>query len=143
MEMIKVQDFTRYFITVAILVVAAFGVYNVLSIMINQKRREIAILRAIGYGPPQILRLVFYQGLVLGVAGGAVGLVLGYGLCRLFGSLDLGIEIGGSNHLLISYDASIYLVAFSAALASSLLAAYLPARSASRLSPMDIIRSES
>ncbi len=143
MEMIKVQDFTRYFITISILVVAAFGVYNVLSIMINQKKREIAILRAIGYSPPQILRLVLYQGVVLGVAGGGLGLVLGYGLCRLFGSLDLGIEIGGSNHLMMSYDLSIYVIAFAAALASALLAAYIPARAASRLTPMDIIRSES
>lgn len=49
MEMINVQDYTRYFITTAILIVAAFGIYNVLTIMINQKKREIAILRAIGY----------------------------------------------------------------------------------------------
>lgn len=143
MEMIKVQDFTRYFITIAILVVAAFGVYNVLSIMINQKKREIAILRAIGYGPPQILQLVLWQGVVLGIAGGVLGLLLGYGLCRIFGNLDLGIEIGGSNHLPMSYELSIYIIAFIAALGSALLAAYIPARAASRLSPMDIIRSES
>ncbi len=142
MEMIRVQDYTRWFITSAILVVAAFGIYNVLSILISQKKKEIAILRAIGYGPVKILQLILYQGLLLGIGGGMIGLVLGYLLCVLIGSIDLGIEIGGSHSLLISYDPSIYSTAFVAANAAALLASYLPALAASRLTPMDIIRSE-
>lgn len=143
MEMIRVQDFTRYFITTAILIVAAFGIYNVLTIMISQKRREIAILRAIGYGPKKILQLILYQGLVLGISGGLFGLILGYLMCRWFGSIDFSFEIGGSNNLRISYDWTIYLTAFLTANVSSLIASYIPAWEASRLTPMDIIRSES
>ena len=142
MEMIRVQDYTRYFITFSILIVAAFGIYNVLSIMINQKKKEIAILRAIGYGPEKILELVLYQGLLLGVAGGVLGLFMGYLLCRLIGSIDLGIELGSSRSLLVSYDPEIYLVAFFAANTASIIASLLPARAASRMTPMDIIRSE-
>ncbi|MGE3608634.1 MAG: ABC transporter permease [Bacteriovoracaceae bacterium] len=142
MEMIKVQDFTRYFITIAVLLVASFGIYNVLTIMINQKRREIAILRAIGYGPDKILRLILYQGLVLGVAGGVLGLVLGFFVCLYIGSINLNLEIGGSHHLLISYDPEIYITAFIAAILSSLCASIIPARAASLLTPMEIIRSE-
>lgn len=143
MEMIKVQDFTRYFITSAILIVAAFGVYNVLTIMINQKRKEIAILRAIGYAPKKILQLILYQGLMLGLAGGVVGIILGFLLCLWVGSIDFGFEIGGSNHLLMSYDWDIYVTAFVSANISSLIASYIPAWEASRMTPMDIIRSES
>lgn len=143
MEMINVQDYTRYFITTSILVVAAFGIYNVLSIMINQKRREIAILRALGYGPEKILQLILYQGLMLGITGRVLGLILGFITCKLIGSVDFGFEIGGSHNLIISYDWSIYLTAFSSALLASLLASYIPARAASRMTPMDIIREES
>lgn len=143
MEVIQVQDFTRYFITTAILIVAAFGIYNVLTIMINQKRKEIAILRAIGYGPQKILELILYQGILLGIAGGILGILLGFLLCIWFGSIDFGFEIGGSNHLLISYDISIYITAFVTANVSSLIASYIPAWEASRMTPMDIIRSES
>lgn len=143
MEMIRVQDFTRYFITTAILIVAAFGIYNVLTIMINQKRREIAILRAIGYAPKKILQLILYQGLVLGVTGGLLGLLLGYLMCLWFGSIDFNFEIGGSHNLRISYDWQIYVTAFFTANFSSLIASYIPAWEASRLTPMDIIRSES
>lgn len=142
MEMIHVQDYTRYFITGAILIVAAFGIYNVLTIMINQKKKEIAILRAIGYGPQRILELVLYQGLLLGAAGGLLGLFLGYIICRIIGSIDLGIEIGGSKSLLLSYNWDIYATAFVAANAASILASYLPALAASKMTPMDIIRSE-
>jgi len=104
MEMIKVQDFTRFFITISVLIVAAFGIYNVLSIMINQKKKEIAILRAIGFPPFKIFKLFLFQGLTLGISGGVLGMILGYFLCRWFGSVDFNFEIGGSNHLLISYD---------------------------------------
>lgn len=142
MEVIKVQDFTRYFITTSILIVAAFGIYNVLTIMINQKRKEIAILRAIGYAPKRILELILYQGLLLGIAGGLVGLLLGFLLCIWFGSIDFGFEIGGSNHLLISYSAGIYITAFITANVASLIASYIPAWEASKMTPMDIIRSE-
>lgn len=142
MEMIRVQDFSRYFITTSILVVAAFGIYNVLTIMINQKKREIAILRAIGYGPKRILELILYQGLLLGVTGGVLGIALGFFLCLWIGSIDFGFEIGGSHNLFISYDWKIYVTAFIAANFAALIASYLPARAASRMTPMDIIRAE-
>lgn len=143
LEMIHVQDYTRYFITTAILIVAGFGIYNVLTIMINQKKKEIAILRAIGYGPQKILQLILYQGILLGVAGGALGLVLGFVLCVIIGRIDLGIELGGSHNLQINYDYQTYVTAFIAANVAALLASYLPARAASQLTPMDIMRAES
>lgn len=142
MEMIRVQDYTRYFITSTILIVAAFGIYNVLSIMISQKRKEIAILQAIGYGPSQILKLVLYQGLVLGIAGGILGLILGFFLCVIIGRIDLGIELGSSRNLQISYDIETYVLAFFAANIAAILASYFPAHAASRLTPMEIMRSD-
>jgi lipoprotein-releasing system permease protein len=142
MEMIKVQDISRYFITTAILVVASFGIYNVLSIMINQKKKEIAILRAIGYGPDKILQLILFQGLILGFLGAILGLVLGHLLNLYIGSIDLNIEIGGGHHLWISYDWKIYVTAFLSAMFSSLISSLIPARAASKMTPMDILRSE-
>ncbi len=142
LEIINVQDYTRYFITIAILVVAAFGIYNVLTIMINQKRKEIAILRAIGYGPQRIMQLVVYQGILLGFAGGALGLTLGFLLCYIVGHIDLNIELGGSHNLMIDYSPKTYLIGFVAANVASIVASYFPAHGASKLSPMEIIRSE-
>lgn len=142
MSMIKIQDVVRMIITLSILLVAGFGIYNVLSIMINQKHKEIAILRSIGYGPDKILQLFLIQGLFLGVSGGILGMILGLILNLYFGSIDLGIEIGQGTNLIISYSPSIYITAFSAACAASFIASYFPARKASELTPIEIIRSE-
>jgi len=142
MEMIRMQDFTRYFITVAVLVVASFGIYNVLSIMIAQKKKEIAILRALGCTPVVILKTFLYQGITLGITGGLLGLYLGYLLCRWAGSVDFNFEIGGSNHLIISYKKENYYIAFLSAQISSLLASIIPSLMASKLTPIDILRSQ-
>lgn len=142
MEMIKMQDIVRLFITLSILVVAAFGIYNVLSIMINQKKKEIAILRSIGYAPLRILELILIQGIFLGVTGGITGMIIGGSLNIYIESIDLGFEIGNSNHLLMSYDPSIFFTAFWAAILASILASILPAYAASKMTPMDIIRSQ-
>lgn len=141
MSMIKIQDIVRMIITLSILLVAGFGIYNVLSIMIGQKQKEIAILRSIGYGPHKILELFLIQGIILGFSGGTVGLTLGFCLNLFFGSIDLGIEIGQGRNLIISYAPSIYLTAFLASLAASFIASYLPAKHASKLTPIEIIRS--
>ena len=104
MSMIAIQDVVRVIITLSILLVAGFGIYNVLSIMISQKQKEIAILRSIGYESGKILELFLIQGLLLGFLGGTLGLISGFFLNLYFGSIDLGIEIGQGSNLLISYD---------------------------------------
>lgn len=142
LEVINMQDIVRYFITFAVLVVAGFGVYNVLSIMISQKKHEIAILRSIGYGPEKILILVLYQGIFLGIAGGILGMIFGFTLTTIVGSIDLNFELGKSNHLIISYEISTYIIAFIAAIIASIIASYIPAHAASKMTPIDIIRGQ-
>jgi lipoprotein-releasing system permease protein len=140
MEVIMVQDLFRYIITLTVLLVAGFGIYNVLSIMISQKQKEIAILKSIGYSKESILELFLLQGILLGAIGGLIGLALGFGLCQFIGSIELSFEFGKSNHLWISYDPYIYIAGFLAAFGSSLVAGILPSYHASRLTPLEIIR---
>jgi len=140
LEIFNLQDFIRYTISVAILLVASFGIYNVLSILVNQKRREIAILRSIGYAPRRILELFLIQGLLLGAGGAVTGLVLGHLVKRYMGTIKFtGM---GVDHLLMSYAPSIYVIGFLLAFVSALIASILPARAASKLTPIDIIRFE-
>ncbi|MCB0408519.1 MAG: ABC transporter permease, partial [Bdellovibrionales bacterium] len=142
MQMISIQDIMRAIMTGAILLVAGFGIYNVLSIMIAQKQKEIAILRSIGYGPNKILELFLIQGLLLGAGGGFLGLIFGLTINSLLGSYKLAFEVGKSNHLPISYDASIFITAFLAAQIAAAIASFLPARAAAKLTPLEIIRSD-
>lgn len=144
LDMFTIQDVIRNFIIGSILVVSGVGIYNILTIMISQKRKEIAILRSVGYNSREIVELFVIQGMILGIAGSVIGLILGYLICLYLESIKLNIRGMGprGQGLLISYDYMIYLQAFFLAFISALIASYLPARSAGKLTPIDIIRSE-
>lgn len=143
LSVFKTQDIVRNSMTVSILIVAGFGIYNILSMAVSQKRREIAILRSIGYEPRDILKLFFFQGLILGALGGLVGVLFGYGISLFMSTLEVSPNRGlGTGKLMVSFSPLIYVKAFFLAFAASSIAAFLPARAAGRLTPIDIIRSE-
>ena len=143
MSVFKTQDIVRNTMTVSILVVAGFGIYNILSLAVTHKRREIAILRSMGFEPRDISNLFLIQGLILGAIGGTIGLAVGlaavFGISQIEISADRGL---GGNHMMISYNYLIYVKAFVLAFFSSTFAGYFPARTAGHLEPIEIIRGE-
>jgi len=142
LSVFKTQDIVRNFMTISILVVAAFGIYNILSILVNQKKKEIAILRAIGFDSKQIIELFMYQGIILGLLGGIFGMLLGYLGCRYIGTIKIAAGRVGGDTMIINYDLIIYVKAISLAFFSSLVSSFLPSYAAGKLSPIEIIRSE-
>lgn len=143
LSVFKTQDIVRNSMTIAILVVAAFGIYNILSILVSQKKREIAILRSMGFESRDISGLFFMQGLMLGLVGGIGGLIIGYLACRYMATIQVGEgRLGRTGYMLMSYNFTIYLKAFALAMLSSSFASWLPARSAGKLTPINIIRTE-
>lgn len=143
LSVFKTQDIVRNAMTISIIVVAGFGIYNILSILVAQKKRDIAILRSMGYTPNDIIHLFFNQGLILGVLGGLIGLGLGHIFCRLIGQIELapGRIATSAGRMIVSYDYIIYVKAYVIAVASAVLSSIFPARVAGSLDPMDIIRS--
>ena len=143
MSVFKMQDIVRNSMTVSILIVAAFGIYNILSLAISHKKREIAILRSMGFVPRDIERLFLIQGIILGAVGGLVGCLLGYVACLYLSTIEVSSNRGlGGNRMLISFDSMIYFKGFGLAFLSACVASFLPARAAGKLEPIDIIRSE-
>jgi lipoprotein-releasing system permease protein len=141
----KIQDAIRYMMVGSIMIVAGFGIYNILNMVVTQKRKEIAILRSIGYEARDIIFLFFIQGVVLGLVGGTIGVILGYGLCLHLSTVPFGGgPLGkGTGTLTVSFQTSIYTRAFILSCIASIIASVLPARAAGRMTPIDIIRSES
>lgn len=139
----RIQDAVRFLSIGAIMIVAGFGIYNVLNITVVQKRKDIAILRSMGYSTGDVVRIFFTQGILLGVAGTVLGLVFGYLFSFQLEKIPLGAgPVGiGVDHLLVSRDPAIYLQSAILALASATLASVLPAASAGKLSPIQVIRS--
>jgi lipoprotein-releasing system permease protein len=144
LSVFKTQDIVRYSMTIAILVVAGFGIFNVLSMTVTQKRKEIAILRSIGYEPHEITELFLLQGTILGFIGGIIGLLIGFIICVLLSKIEVnpGRAIGMGN-MLVSFEPRIYLIGFGTAFFSSAFSSFIPARSAGKMEPMDIMRSDS
>jgi len=134
------QDMLRYATTSIILIVAGFGIYNVLSMVVMQKRRDVAILKSFGYEDSDILKLFLVQGITLGVIGSLLGTASGVLITQYLSTLTAGGPMGASK-LRMSFDVSIYYRAILLGVGASLIAAYIPSRFASRMTPIEIIRS--
>ena len=143
MSVFKTQDIVRNTMTISILIVAGFGIYNILSLAVTHKRREIAILRSMGFEPRDISNLFLIQGIILGLIGGTVGLIFGILVAYIMSQIEVSASRGlGGNHMIISFDYIIYVKAFVLALLSSSFASFFPARAAGKLEPIEIIRGE-
>jgi lipoprotein-releasing system permease protein len=142
LSVIKMQTTLRFTMIFAILLVAGFGIYNVLNMTVTQKRQDIAILRSMGYDTFDIVTLFFSQGIMVGITGACFGLISGYLLCRYLQTLSFFPP--GSSHagetLHISLDLGIYVQATLFALLAAAIASILPARAAGKLTPIEIIR---
>ncbi|MCX8145357.1 MAG: ABC transporter permease [Azovibrio sp.] len=137
----KVQNGVMYSAVGAILVVAAFGIFNIISTVINEKRRDIAILKSIGLAEGDIKAVFMIQGLILGLVGTLLGWVLGYGLTELLASIRFNMEgFVRTQGFILDRSLKPYAVAALFAMLSATCAAWLPARKAARLNPVDIIR---
>lgn len=137
------QALMRNIIVFVVMLVAGFGIYNVLMMTVTQKMKDIAILQTMGYESWEVRMLFLFQGLILGLIGAVLGMVAGYFGCRYLQTLPFGGMPGSTRppgHLVINLNLRIYLEASILSLASALLASYLPARSAAQLTPIEIIR---
>jgi len=115
------------------LLLAAIGIYSVLAYSVTQRTRELGIRMALGARPLEIVRLVVSQGMLLTGAGIALGLAAAYLLSRTLSSLVYGIS---------PTDATIFAAVPAALGAVALVACYIPARRATRISPVTALRHE-
>jgi putative ABC transport system permease protein len=123
---------TTVFAAVALLL-AAVGIYGVMSYAVAQRTQEIGIRMALGAGEQSIAKMVLRNGAVLAATGVAIGLLLAFGLARLAASLLFQTSAA---------DPPTFSVVPMMLLAVALLACYLPARRASRVDPMNALRNE-
>lgn len=141
MEAFFVRNVIMYTVVGAILVVAGFGIYNIVSTIVHEKAKDIAILKSLGFPEGDIQRIFVLEGLVIGVLGAIAGSCLGFGLSSYLATvrfeLTTDVEM---TRLPIHFSVYHYVIACLLALFSSAIAGLLPARKAARLNPVDIIR---
>jgi len=141
MSLLTVRNIIMYSVVAAILVVAAFGIYNTISTIVMEKTRDIAIMKSMGFHAGDIRVIFVGEGLMLGLLGSTLGLALGALLMLVLGHVEIRVpSLGDPTHLPVYFGASQFLVAFGFAMASAIVAAWLPARKAGRVHPVDILR---
>jgi lipoprotein-releasing system permease protein len=141
LKIFRIQTIITYFITGALLVVAAFGVLNILIMAVLERVNDIAILKSFGFSRNDITQIYVLQGTVIGLIGSAIGLGIGKlaveGLRRLPIQMEGLVKVEG---LLMSEHASQYIQAFIGAMLVTLLASVYPARRAAKYDPVEVIR---
>jgi lipoprotein-releasing system permease protein len=140
---LQLEKIMMFIILVLIILVASFNIVSTLTMIVVEKGREIAILKAMGATPAKIMRIFMVEGLVIGLAGVALGIPLGYGaswLIQEFYTLpgDVYYISRIPVKLLWTDVASVSI----AALAISLIATIYPSWRASKLEPVEALRYE-
>ena len=135
-----IRNVIMYTVVGAILLVASFGTYNIISTITHEKARDIAILKSLGFRAATVRHIFVLEALLIGVLGAGLGWILGYVLCLGLGSVEFRNPFMDSNYLPLAYSPLHYAIAAGVALTSSLAAGYVPARKAARLHPVEIIR---
>jgi lipoprotein-releasing system permease protein len=135
-----IRNIIMYAVVGAILLVASFGTYNIISTITLEKSRDIAIMKALGLNESTVRTIFVVEAGMIGIAGAAIGFGLGYLLCRGLGAIEIRSPFLDTNYLPLAYNVMHYLIAGGVALMSSAAAGYAPARKAARLFPVDIIR---
>ena len=137
----EVRNIIMYTVVGAILLVAGFGIFNIVSIITHEKERDIAILKSLGFRERDIRLIFLGEGMMMGGAGGALGAGLGYGISRFLWTIEFEFEMATEvTRLPMAFEPIHYAIAVALALATAGIAGYLPARKAARGNPVDIIR---
>jgi lipoprotein-releasing system permease protein len=135
-----IRNIIMYAVVGAILLVASFGTYNIISTITHEKARDIAIMKSLGLSEYTVRMIFVVEALIIGLTGALAGFALGYLLCRALGAIRITNPFIDSDHLPLAYTYVHYLMAGAVALVSSVAAGYAPARKAAREHPVEIIR---
>lgn len=132
------QSVSSLMIQVFVVISVVLGIASVLAISVLQKSKQIGILKAMGIRNAQASRIFLYQGLILGVIGGLLGVLFGFGLAYSF--TIFAVRPDGSPVVALLIDPNFFALSFLIAVASSSIASLIPARRSSRLNPIEVIK---
>jgi len=138
-----VRNIITYAVSVTLLIVAGFGIYNILNMFIYEKMNDIAILKATGFSGNDVMFIFISQALIIGIVGGLMGLGLGWFFSFLISSLPFETDaLPTISTYPVNFDPSYYLIGICFAIVSTFLAGYLPARKAKNIDPVRILRGQ-
>jgi len=136
-----VRSLISYVVGITLLIVAGFGIYNILNMMIYEKMDTIAILKATGFSGSDVQKIFLGIALSIGVVGGVAGLLFGFLLSLLIDQIPFNTAaLPTVTTYPVNYDLAFYTIGIVFALVTTYLAGFFPARKASKIDPVIIIR---
>lgn len=138
-----IRNLITYAVSITLLIVAGFGIYNILNMLIYEKMNDIAILKATGFSGKDVQLIFMSQAMIIGLVGGVFGLLIGYLLTSIINTIPFQTEaLPTVETYPINFNPWFYVIGFSFALISTFLAGYLPAKKAKKIDPVTIIRGQ-
>ena len=138
-----IRNLITYAVSITLLIVAGFGIYNILNMLIYEKMNDIAILKATGFSGKDVQLIFMSEAMIIGVVGGILGLIVGFILSHLIDSIPFETEaLPTIKTYPINFNSWYYLIGMVFALISTFLAGYLPSQKAKKIDPVTIIRGQ-
>ena len=136
-----IRNIMTYVVVTTLLVVAGFGIYNIMSMTINDKMKDIAILKATGFSARDIIAIFLLQAITVGVFGSVLGLIIGGSLSYVVSQIpvDFG-EFSSMTRFPVNFYVRHYLTGILFGVGATCLAGLLPSRKAGKIDPVQIIR---
>src|SRR5215475_5926511 len=139
-----VRDFIVLTVMGAMLLTSSFATYNIISTITNEKRQDIAIMKSLGMREASVRRIFIMEAAIIGLVGTVFGWLLGYLLCYSWSQITIYNTLTGTTvPISIYYSPMHYIVAGGISLLCCTGAAFFPARKATRVHPVEIIRGAS
>jgi len=138
-----IRNLITYAVSITLLIVAGFGIYNILNMLIYEKMNDIAILKATGFSGKDVQMIFMSQALIIGIVGGVLGLIIGFVLSNVIDNIPFATEaLPLVKTFPVNYNPWFYIIGITFAMISTFLAGYFPSQRAKKMDPVKIIRGQ-
>jgi lipoprotein-releasing system permease protein len=137
----NIRNLITYAVSITLLIVAGFGIYNILNMLIYEKMKDIAILKATGFSGRDVQYIFMSQALIIGIIGGILGLLIGFVLSVIISRTPFETAaLPTITTYPVNFKVGYYIIGIIFALISTFIAGYLPSNKAKKIDPVRIIR---
>jgi lipoprotein-releasing system permease protein len=138
-----IRNILTYSVSITLLIVAGFGIYNILNMTIMNKMKDIAILKAMGFAGKDVKQIFMIQSLVIGFIGSVLGLVIGFLLSKLIAQAPLNAgDFISIDKFPVNFDPKYYVIGIVFGVCTTAVAGWMPSRKAAKVDPIEILRGQ-